>query len=170
MTPIGSRSGVLMARFSLAFARPGSLLAEPPQRGGDGDHLARAQRLRERVGDPVDRPLRAPRDEAQPAPVVVQLELATVDPAGLGGVVQDRRRPPGHSLDPVVLADDALGDDQAVRAMALALLVADRVGPRLGAGVARALVAQDREVEREAGAPLPDDRLVLALAARGLEA
>ena len=69
----------------------GLLLAEPPQRGGDPDHLVLAQRLGERVGDPVDGALRPPRDEPQPAAVVVQLELAAVDPAGLRRVVEDRR-------------------------------------------------------------------------------
>src|SRR3954447_17174790 len=159
---------MLMERFSLA---PGSRLlpAQPPQRRRDGDHLPRAERLRERVRDPVDRPLRAPGDEPQPLPVVVQLELAPVDPADVGRVVEDRRRLPGRALDPVVLADAALGDHEPVRAVDLAALVADPVDVRLRLRVARAVVAQYREEEGESRAPRADDRLVLALAPRALE-
>src|SRR3954447_21154918 len=159
---------MLMERFSLA---PGSRLlrAQSPQRRRDGDHLPRAERLRERVRDPVDRPLRAPGDEPQALPVVVQLELAPVDPADVGRVVEDGRRLPGRPLDPVVLADAALRDDEPVRAVELAALVADLVDVRLRLRVARAVVAQRREEEGEARAPRADDRLVLALTPRGLE-
>ena len=60
MTPIGSRACVLMGRITLASARATALLlAEPLQRGGDADHLARVERLGERVGDPVDGALRS---------------------------------------------------------------------------------------------------------------
>ena len=116
----------------------GLLLAQSLQRGGDADHLARTQRLGERVGHPVDRALGPPGDEPQAAPVVVELELAAVDLAGLRRVVEDRRLAPGRALDAVVLADDALGDDEPVGAVLLAALVLDAVDPRLGAGVARA--------------------------------
>src|SRR5829696_4196780 len=140
MTPIGSRSCVLMKRLSLAAARRALLLAEAAQRRSDRDHLARAERLRQRVGDPVDRPPRPPRDEPQAPAVVVQLQLAAVDPARFGRVVEDRRLAPGRALDAVVLADHALGDDEPVGPVALAALVLDRVDARLRPGVARALV------------------------------
>src|SRR5215211_1762604 len=135
MTPIGSRSCVLIERLSLAAARR-LLLAHAAQRRRDRDHLTGAERLGQRVGDPVDRAPRPPRDETQAPAVVVELELAAVDPAGLGRVVEDRRLAPGRPLDAVVLADHALGDGEPVGAVALAALVLDRVDARLRPGVA----------------------------------
>jgi hypothetical protein len=61
-------------------------------------------------------------------------------------------------------------DDQAVRALDLALLVADAVDARLLAGVGAARGPQAREVEREAGPLGREQRLVLALALGDLEA
>src|SRR3954449_11350440 len=62
-------------------------LAEAPQRGGDAQHLRAGQGLRERVGDPVDRLVRAPRDEPDPVPVAVDAQLAAVPDDDLGGIV-----------------------------------------------------------------------------------
>src|SRR5215217_5682782 len=149
MTPIGSRSGASMERFTLAGARRASFLAEAAQGGRDGDHLPAAEGLGEGVGDPVDRAPRPPRDEPQAPAVVMQLELAPVDAARLRGIFEDRRLAPGRALDAVVLADDTLRDDEPVGAPRLPALVPDRVDARLRACVARAVVAQGREVERE---------------------
>src|SRR3954468_23602860 len=126
MTPMDSREAGDMRRMSLA--------TQSPEGPGDAQHLLVRQRLCERVGDPVDRALRAPRDDAQAAPVEVEVQPAAggrVD-ADLRWVVEDRRVAPGHPLDAVVLADEALADDDPVRAVLLAELVADRVDARLG--------------------------------------
>ena len=53
-----------------------ALLLEPRERLGDREHLALVERLRERVRDPVHGPAGLPRDQPQPAAVVVELELA----------------------------------------------------------------------------------------------
>src|SRR5690349_18258493 len=104
MTPMGSRvplSSRMRAGEASGESRtvrprgsahpPGWLalaLAEPPQRGGDAQHLRARQGLRERVRDPVDRLARAPRDEPDPASVAVDAQLAAVADDDLGGIVE----------------------------------------------------------------------------------
>src|SRR4051794_11451249 len=121
MTPIGSLSvcWLIKGRNRVSRAR---LLLEARQRPRDRQHLAARQRARERVRDPVHGPARPPRHQPDPAPVVVDHQLSAVDRPDGVGVVEDRRRLPRHALDAVVLADDALGDDEPVRLVLLAVL------------------------------------------------
>src|SRR5918994_888682 len=104
--------------------QPRSQLAERSRRGGDRHHLLLAERLKQRVLQPVDAALRAPRDHAQPVAVEMQLVLAATDLAGLRRVAQRWRVLPGSALDAVVLADQALLDDHAVGRVELALALA----------------------------------------------
>src|SRR5712691_7916176 len=92
ITPIGSRAA-LMSR--------GNLLTESGERPGDGDHLLVAQRLKQRVRDPIHGAGGLPRDQAQPAAVVVELELAADHLHLVVGAVEDRRVHPVGALDAV---------------------------------------------------------------------
>src|SRR5215208_7954541 len=145
MTPIGSLFVVWLMSGRSGYRAP--LLLQTRERLGDREHLALVERLGERVRHPIDGAARLPGDEPQPAPVVVELELAPAGLAHLVRVVEDRRVLPGHALDAVVLAGEALGDHEPVGLVLLALLVADRVDARLGARVGGAARAQRREVE-----------------------
>src|SRR3954447_24915365 len=78
ITPMGSRA--FMRRMTLQ--RLGG--------AGDVDHLPRGERLEQRVGDPVDRILLAPRHQAHAVAVVEELELAAADLARLVGRLEDR--------------------------------------------------------------------------------
>src|SRR5919202_6083015 len=158
MTPMGSLS--LLMRGGSGYC---ALALELAQRARDAKHLGAAERLGERVRYPVDRAARAPGDEPHAPAVAVDPQPVAVDHADLVGVVEDRRVLPGHALDAVVLADDALGQHEPVGLVALAGLVADRVHARRVAGVGGPVVAQRREVERETQLALGEHGLVLTL-------
>src|SRR5688572_14782985 len=110
MTPMGSRGASAMA----AGQPSGLLLAQAAQRGGDADHLRRAERLVERVRHPVDAARGLPGDDPHLATGAVDAEAAAVDAARLARVVEDRRRLPGHALHAVVLADAAVVEGEPV--------------------------------------------------------
>src|SRR5437870_1169540 len=99
MTPMGSRATVMRRR---------RLLADALERTSDIHHLRVRELLGERVGDPVDGLWRLPGDEPELVAVEVALVGALAHPDLVGRVVEDRRRLPGRSLNPVVLAVVAL--------------------------------------------------------------
>src|SRR4051794_21011199 len=146
MTPMGSRS-VPMPGPEVS----GALVPYAGQRAGDVHHLAVGERLGERVGHPVDRPLGPQGDQPQTGAVEVQLELTAPDLAQLGGAVGDRRRGPGHALYAVVLADLAGVDDHAVGAVAVLGAVVDVVDARAVAAVGAAREADRRIHHGEPG-------------------
>src|SRR5438094_3104800 len=75
MTPIGSRSGMARERSEA--------LAEGLGGAGDRQHLGRAERLRQRVGDPVDGAVRLPRDQLGARAVAVEAVGLAADLPGL---------------------------------------------------------------------------------------
>src|ERR1044072_4109418 len=108
------------------------LAAESRERAGDREHLVVRESLLERVLHPVAGYRRAPRHRAQALAVVEQLQLLAVDRARVRGrVAQDRRIGPGRALDAVVVAVLAIGDDEAIGGLHLAVGRLDAVWARI---------------------------------------
>src|SRR4051812_15087458 len=98
MTPMGSReSFIRRGRLRQRVQAEGSL-AERLAVPRDREHVVLGDRLQQRVGDPVARVLRLPRDEPNALAVLVDHELPPVVVHDLGRALEDRRglspRPP----------------------------------------------------------------------------
>src|SRR4051794_30949512 len=190
ITPIGSRSATDWDG-PLAGVHARSTLQGL---GGAGDRhqVAPGDRLEQRVRDPVDGVVLAPRDHPQPLAVEVEVVLAAADPLRHVGRAQDRRVHPLGALEAVVLADLVAGEHDPVAPPAAPVRPADPVRARrvdaearslhgharvvdahpahATGHVQRLLLAERRDVHQVAGGALLELRRAPALAARLVDA